>query len=304
MAIGTPYVCGSATASGSDTLVIPISVDVPRTDPVLGASFVFVYVELDNEAALTPISLTDDAPVADAYSLCLFADGLNHYDPNSGPMAGLIVNPLVAGVNSITLVNSTPNFTFARAVAIAVTGIGGLWPFNPLDPTMTWWPGALLNDPGAEAPVGAPTTISTGPSWNYAFPTNAVVMISPTGAVTDQNWDWANGEVALYATAQTTKASDPGAWTWADGSLVSLANTRDATGLPGSEAWIWMDVAYGLVVPTIAGPSFVGALADASSLFGGGGNGFALIGGAGPVCAVPPPGGGIPIFNNHIRLSE
>lgn len=306
MAIGTPYVCGAASAAGTDTLVIPISVDVPRTDPVGGATFVFLFVQLDNEAAANPASsITDDAPVDDAYSLCLFADGLNHYALDTGPLAGLIVNPLVGGVNSITYVNSAP-FSFAQAVAVAVTGIGPRpgtgWPFTPIDPSLTWWPGTLLNQ--AEAPVGAPTTVSSSVGWSYATPTNAVVMITPSGAVTDSNWDWFTGEVALYIASQSVKSSDPGGWTWADGALVPLANWHPATGLPGTEAYMWEAVAYGLVIPTLAGPSLAGALDDASSLFGGGGAGIALNGGAGPVCAVPPPGGGIPIFNNHIRLSE
>lgn len=307
MAIGTPYVCGAASAASTDTLVIPIGADVARTDPAAtgGATFVFVFYQLDNASTSTIQSVTDDAPVDDAFSLCLFADGLNHYDQNSGPVAGLIVNPLVNGVNNITLSFDTPT-ALIQAVAIAVTGIGsgafGGWPSSPLDPSLTWWPGILSQ---AEAPVGAPTTVSAGLQWTYATPTNAVVMIAPTGAVTDSNWDWETGELAFYFVSQSAKSSDPGGWTWADGAITPLANWHSNTGLGGGQAYMWEAVGYGLVVPTLAGPSMAGALDDASSLFGSGGTGFAITGGDGPICDTPPPpGSGSPILRGHIRLSE
>lgn len=297
MAIGTPYVCGAASGSG-DTLVIPISVDVARTDPTDGATFVFVYYQFDADAGPTILDVSDDAPVdmEDGYSLCLFEDGLNHYDKDSGPVAGLIVNPLVNGVNSITLTFDSPS-TLLQAVAIAVTGIGASWPSKPFDPAMTWWP--MIFPGQAEAPVGAPTTASSGPQWTYDAGNN-VVMISPTGAVTDSNWDWTAGEVALYGVGQGAKSSDPGDWTWADGSLVPLANWHPATGLGGGAAYIWEAIAYGLILPTFPGPSVAGSLADASSLFAGGGNGFPLSGGLGPDPCAPAPTFGNPCFNKIV----
>lgn len=303
--LSTPTVVGSASAGSTDTLVIPITVAVPRTDPSLGATFVFVFYQLDNASTSTIQTVTDDAPVDDDYSLCLFADGLNHYDPNTGPVAGLIVNPLIDGVNSITLTFDTPT-ALIQAVAIAITGLGApiSWGFPPFDPSVSWWPGVLLQDPGAEAPVGAPTTISTGVQWTYATPTNDVEIVTPAGAVTDENWDWANGQFALYWVAQSAKASDPGAWTWADGTITSLANWHSDTGLGGGQAFMWEAIGYGAVTPTLAGPSVAGALDDASSLFGAGGDALAFVAGAGPAPCGTPPGTGVPVFNNHIRLSE
>lgn len=298
MALSTPYVCGAASAAGASSIVIPISVDVARTDPVLGASFVFIFLQLDNASVANPVSVSDDAPVDDAYSLCLFTDGLNHYDPNSGPMAGMIVNPLVNGVNNITVTFDAAS-ALIQAVAIAVTGIGapGGWPGPTFDPSLTWWPTAIFAGP-ARQPVGVPVSANPGVQWGYATPTNAVVMTAPTGAV-DGNWDWATGEIALYWVDRNTASSDPGGFTWSDGSIVSLADWHPATGLGGGQAYMWENVGYGFVTPTLAGPSLAGALGDASTLFGAGGTGFSLLSGAGPVCTTPPVFGN-PCFNHRL----
>lgn len=300
MPLGTPYVCGEAGAGSTDTLVIPISVDVPRSSQPLGATFVFVYYQLDNDSTSTIAGVSDDAPVDtdDGYSLCLFEDGLNHYDKDSGPVAGLIVNPLVDGVTNITLTFDSPT-ALIQAVAIAVTGIGAGWPGKPFDPSMTWWP-AIFAGPARQPVGGSPVSISNGPQWNYDV-ADAVVMAAPTGA-TDGDWDWLTGELALYFVGQGAKASDPGGWTWADGALVPLANWHSPTGLGGGAAYVWEAVAYGLIVPTLAGPSFAGALDDASSLFGGGGNGFAMVSGLGPAPCEPGPAFGNPCFNRVIPI--
>lgn len=297
MPLSTPYVCGEAGAGSTDTLVIPVSVDVPRSSQPLGATFVFVYYQLDNDSTSTITGVSDDAPVdmEDGYSLCLFADGLNHYDKDSGPVGGMIVNPLENGVHSITLTFDTPT-ALIHAVAIAVTGIGAdpgsAWPLPPLDPAATWWPGSLLAK--TEAPVGAPTSTSGSVGWSYDSGSN-VVIASPTGAAgVDSNWDWFNGEIAIYNVAKNTASADPGGWGWADGSLVDLAQWSVETGLGGPRDWMWGAIAYGSVSPGAAGPSVAGALGDASSLFGGGGIGFALTGGEGPFCTTPPP----PLFGN------
>lgn len=304
MPLGAPYLCGQAGAASTDTLVIPINVDVARSSQVLGATFVFVYIQLDNDSTSTIISVFDDAPVdlSDGYSLCIFADGLNHYDPSSGPAGGFIVDALVHGVNSITVTLDVPT-AFIQAAAIAWTGIGAApgsgWPLTPLDPAMTWWPGAL--DAVAEAPVGAPTGSSAGPQWTYDSGSNVVMGSPPGTGGADSNWDWASGELALYFVEKNNASADPGAWTWADGTLIPLVNWHVATGLGGPKAWMWEAIAYGSVSVGAAGPSMAGSLADASSLVGGGGNGFALFGGEGPFCTTPPPSGN-PCFNHRLSV--
>lgn len=303
MPLSTPFVCGQASGSG-DTLVIPVSVPAPRSSQPLGATFVFVYYQLDNDSTSTITGVSDDAPVdmEDGYSLCIFEDGLNHYDKDSAPIGGLIVNPLVDGVNNITLTFDTPTAKI-EAVAIAVTGVGPDpetgWPFAPLDPSLTWWPGTLLAK--VEGPVGAPTSTSTGPQWTYDSGGN-VVISEPTGAAgVDSDWDWVDGQIAIYNVAQNNASADPGGWTWADGTLIDLAQWSVATGLGGPKAWMWGAIAYGSVSVGVAGPSVAGALADASSIFGAGGNGFALTGGTGPVCPSAPLAGK-PCFNKLIPV--
>lgn len=301
MALSTPYICGSASASAASSLVIPISATVARTDPAGGASFVFVFYQLDNASTSSLLSVTDDAPVDmdDGYSLCLFADGLNHYDEASGPVAGMIVNPLLFGVNNITLTFDTPTAAI-QAAAVAVTGIGapGGWPGPIFDPGMTWWPSAIFAGP-AQQPVGAPVSTNPAVQWGYDI-SNNVVMAEPAGAA-DEDWDWATGELAFYWVQRNTAFSDPGGFAWADASIIDLTQWSIATGLGGGQAFMWEEIGFGAVTPTLAGPSLAGSLADASTLFGSGGTGFALLSGLGPICTTPPLLG-VPVFNHEWRV--
>lgn len=292
------YECGRANASGSDTLVIPISADVPRSTPASGTLIMVFFVDAESEnQALT--AAVDDTTAEDAYSLCIFADGLNHYEVSSSPALGLIVNDLVNGVNNITLTFDSAG-TFIQAIAIAVTGVNH--PTSsppPLDPTLSGITGGLG---GMEAPLGGGSSVAIGPVWHYDVG-GAVNFDGPLGA-TDTNWDWiVPGTIAFYWVASNTKTADPGGWTWTDGTIVDLAqfSVDQGTGF-------WSAFAIGVQDPVTLGaaaPSVQGTWGDASSKFGTGGNALPMPAGTGPVCSVlPPPGGGVPIFNNHIRLSE
>lgn len=309
MALGTPYVCGGPVSIASDsTLVIPITADVPRSTTADGATLVLVFVQLDNDSSSLLDSVTDDSPIdtEDGYALCIFEDGFNHYlpraDPSAIPTIGLIVDPLLAGVNNIYLQLDSAT-AFVEAVAIAITGVGtsggASWPSSPLDPGMTWIPAAVTA--GAEAPLGGGGGAGKGAAWTYTT-LNTVNMLAPAGTGgTDQNWDWTEGELAFYFARQNTKITDPGAWTWGDGSIADLVQWQSATGLIGPRAWMWEAIGYGPITPFAPGASVAGALADASSLFGGSGNTFGFLGGPGPVCSIPPPTGS-PCFNHRLSV--
>lgn len=298
MAIGTPFVCGEAGAASTDTLVIPITVDVPRTDPdsTGGATIILIFYQLSYLSAANITDISDDVGVQDDFSLCVFEDGLNHYGFLTEPAIGLVVNDLVGATNSITIgLDSVADYI--QATAVAITGIGpgaSDWPGLPFDPAMTWIAGVISQF--AEAPVGAPTSTSQGLGWTQTgSPT--VTFGNPTGA-TDEDWDWQTGDLAFYWIQQNSSTSDQGGWTW-DGAISDF-NQWDVDS--GIGRFMSFAIGEAAVVPTLAGPSVAGVFGDGS--FDAAGSALALIGGAGPVCDTPPPTGGNPVFNNHIRLSE
>jgi len=291
---GTPalayFECGRGSTSGSDTLVIPISVNVPRSSPASGTIIMIFFVDAEEEnQALT--SASDDATAEDAYSTCIFPpDGLSPYEVSTNPAIGTIINDLVAGTNNITLTFDSPG-TFIQAIAIAVTGVAIAGVPPPAFGTL-------------EAPLGGGSSTSFGADWHYDAFTGNVNFDGPLGA-TDENWDWilAGVLVAFYWVASNTKTSDPGAWTWTDGTVVDLAQFQVDQG-----TGFWSIFAIGVQDPVTLGaaaPSVQGDYADASSKFGAGGNTVAIPAGPGPVCSTPgPPGSGTPILHGHIRLSE
>lgn len=287
---------GQGTAAGSDTLVIPVTADVPRSSPASATLIYIFFVDAEGEnEALTAI--VDDATPEDAYSLCIFEDGLNHYSVASNPAIGLIVNDLVNGVNNITLTFDSV-CTFTHAIAIAVTGVGLPSTSPPaLDPTLT---GIATGLGQMEAPLGGGSSVATGPQWSYDVG-GAVNFNGPIGA-TDENWDWiVAGNIAFYFVASSTKTADPSPWTWASGDIVDLAqfSVDQGTGF-------WSAFAIGVQDPVTLGaaaPTVQGDWGDLSSKFGTGGNAFPTPLGTGPVCGTAP-GSGTPVFNNHIRLSE
>ncbi len=288
------FVCASLVGGTGGTLTLPITADVPRSDPILGATIILVYAQ-SVPGGVTIFGISDDAPIDDGYSLCLFTDGLNHYTnsaaPGPFPNLGLVVNPLTNGVHNLTV--NTDVATWVALAAIAVTGVGGSWPGLPLDPSVSWLYNAIHY--ASEQPVGGGSSIAQGVSW--ADSAGTLTFSGPSGA-TDTNWDWIGGELAFYA-LQDTSATDLGPWTWTDGAMTDFLQWDVNSGLN------FMSTAIGaaLVNPGIAAPSLAGAWSDASQ--NGTGQGLAIASGAGPVCGTPPPpGGGVPILHGHIRLSE
>lgn len=292
-------VVGVANGAGS-SLVIPITADVPRSSPSGGGTILLIYYQFEFSDTASVASVTDDAPVDDAYSLCIFEDGLNHYVP-LGQIFGLVVNPLVGGVNNITLTLSGAATQIA-AVVVAITGVAGTWPLpTPFDPGLAWLPSAILAT--AEAPLGGGGGLFQGVDAKFTGVGEAVVITEPPGSSGDSDWDWIEGSTGFYFIADNTSASDQLGWTWADGAITDVQQ-YDID--PGTGRF--MSGALGVqnvITAFAAGPSVNGAWGNAGSKFFAGVNGFAFTGGPGPNCLIPPPPGtGIPIFNNHIRLSE
>lgn len=292
------FICGGPIGGSGTTLTIPIDVDVPRTDPALGATIILIYGQ-SVPGGSTISAITDDAEPEDAYSLCIFEDGLNHYDITSQfsfVNFGLVVNDLVGGVNSITL-TVDPGATWYEFVAIAVTGVGPFtaWPSTPFDPSLSSFFGAVAGYE-AEQPVGGGGSFSVGNAWSFdSF--GGLSIVSPAGAA-DMDWDWISGTTAFY-TLQTANALDIGPYAWADGGITDFFQWDVNTGV----SFILQAIGIAAVSPGSAAPSMNGAWSGLG--FGqGSGQGFALSPGTGPICDTPPPGGGSPILHGHIRLSE
>lgn len=288
-------VVGSVDSSGSDVVILPISVDVPRSSPASG-TVIFIFYQADNVSNATVSSAVDDADPEDAYSLCIFADGLNHYNATPFPAMGLVVNDLIGGVNNITLVLSGVPSAF-HAVAVAITGIN-FAQAGPIDPTLPDIVGLLQP---AEQPVGGGgSSAASGSGWNCNSD-GTVTFFSPAGTV-DTLWDFVSGALAFYYVSGTL-VDDGAGWTWNDGTIVDFVQWDIADGNGH-----FLIFALGLqnpMSPGAAAPSVEGVLGSAGSQFGMGGIGIAVPAGLGPFCTTPPPpGGGTPILHGHIRLSE
>lgn len=301
------YEVGRATAASTDTIVIPVTADVPRSDPALGGTLIYVFYQVPFSGFVGGVSsVVDDAPVDDAYSLCIFADGLNHYTFGA-QLFGLIINPLLSGVNNITL-TLTGAADFIAAIAIAITG-ANVDVLNTQGVPPTWLYDGDPSSPliisqsivGATGSSPFPGAIFTG------FMGGTVQMVSPPGTVTDENWSWLTAsDYAFYVASDVSSSVDELGWTWADGSIADYTQWDIDTSLGGSHDF-W-SMAFGVQTaptPLAAGPSFDGAWGNAGDKTFTAVGGFAVAAGPGPTCSIlPPPGGGVPIFNNHIRLSE
>lgn len=287
---------GRATAAATDTIEIPVGIDVPRSDPVDGATLIYVVIQVPFDYSGAQIGGFDSAITDPFYGTCFFDDGLNHYASPSGQIFGLIVNPLTIG-DFITIVFNNPA-DFIAAGAWAVTGVN-LPVEGPQDPALAWLFDVVL--PGAFQAAqdldGSNPSFSAGWFWD---PT--VHIVKPTGAVTDENWEWRAGDLAFYVITDDTAASDQMGWTWADGSITDFTQWDIDTALGGSHDWWSLAIGTQEPPPSLsAAPSVDGAWGDASSKFFTGGNGFAFLAGPGPFCP-PPPVFGNPCFNQVVPV--
>lgn len=289
------YVCGYIAVT-ADTLVIPITADVPRTDPVTGASIILLIGDTITAGTTT---ITDDATPEDDYSFCLFGDGLNHYNAGSigtSPAVGIIANDLTNGVNSITIEipPDGPTGNFNQVVAVALTGIDlPLTGFGPLiDPTIRGTYQAFFQE--TVQPVGGGGSFClSGISWFYNVFFGTLNIFCPPGT-TDTNWDYPAGDFGIYVVQRVDTISN-GGWTWADGTITDFFQAE------GTDGTHFSAIAVGskAITPGGAGPSIVGAWGSGFTQQGGFGQGF-LAAGSGPVC-LAPPFTGMPVFNHRHR---
>lgn len=316
MAVASLGLVGSASAFATDTVVIPVGITIPRSDPVTGATVIVVVVITDDGVGSSGISIiTDDAPTDPFYGTCLVSTGLNSYvgapwevglgsivQANlaiSGGWMGLVTNPLDAS-NSITVTVEGPQ-DYIFAFAVAYTGVSCDYTGH----------GGFSDAAGVFAASGNPPiglagclpTIHEGVAWSYFA---GFSLDAPSGCATPTSWEWFEAGLAVYmlwTSIIPTPATGPNTWT--DTDIVTLEEFDDvATGVGGDT--------YSLVYAEqaiTAGETGI----DLSSTWlnpGGGnqqftqGGGSLLREGPGPTCTFAPPGGGKPILSTHIRISE
>ena len=172
-------------------------------------------------------------------------------------------------------------------------------------------PGGFSDAAGVFAASGDPPlgvaeclpSIHDGVDWSYI---SGFSLDEPSGCATPTSWEWIEAGMAVYMLWSGNINTPPtGPNTWVDTDIVTLEEFDDvATGV-GSDTYSFVYAEQAIV----AGQT--GIDLSSSWLNPGGlnqaltvGGGSLLVAGPGPACTVSPPGGGNPIFNNHLRLSE
>lgn len=334
MAIASLGEIGSASGVlPGAAITIPVTVDVPRSDPTDGATIVLVLTITDNLSAPSTNAISDDAPTDAFYDTHIFADGLNHYITNVPLLggvntgvtvmvsAGLILNPLVASLNSITvpLGGTADNYV---ASARAYTGVlvdtdfdSGLWPGSPSDDCTSkpvsasflnrFAPGGIKAtaqdlDTLAEAKFAEWAIDSGGNSLSLP---NSVLPYSFPGS--DPDWQYENGDVALFGiNAPNEAAADKSAMAWDDGAISTVFSVFSVP-MVNSGGTVYANWVVG--ERAITGPT--GALDFGSVWTGGsdldevGGGSFAMIAGVGPTWPTCPPSG-VPVFGHRFRAVD
>lgn len=294
MAITSLGLIGAASASASDTVDIPVVVDVPRSDPVTGASLVFITMVTD-DASAGPAAINfvaDDATTDPFYNTCLFTDGLNHYEgslvgaPTTvtdnlgivGSFVGLICNPLVNGVHTLSVGTGGVTQGYLRAWATAYTGVN-------LDYT----------GPGGFATLAALlAAASSGPFGEAA----GGWTIDTFGVATPATTNYTAGDLALMWQFRVNILGASGAVAWSDGGIGTVYEDDDQSTVVGPNTY---SLAFGetaLAVPQIVNNSVSSAnwWGDTS------GAGGSLVAGPGPICtSTPPPPTNNPVFHTRFR---
>lgn len=308
------FECGSGSVAAGNSITIPISADVPRSDPVGGATLIIITVTNGNDPSTTA---TDDAPEDAFYAEHIFSDGLNHYvttppgtiGSDGGPLTGitgLILNPLVNGVNSITVTwGGLPRD--ATAVARAYTGVnvdtsGVNFPGVGTDASWMFTSSFAPNYPIGIADDGSGSAVNVTFDWSGTG--GPLEFIPPPSSIDPSNWFWGAGDLSIYyISAQNDLVTPTGPWTWVDLGIVSQSEFDDLVQNGGLLSFVIGEKPVtSPTAPGVENPDGSWATANYSATQG---KGSILRAGPGPTWpAEPPPGGGVPIFNNHIRLSE
>lgn len=298
MAVVPLGVVGTATGFATDTVVVPVGLTVPRTDPVLGSTYLLVTAIVDDHSSIsTSMVVSDDAATDPFYNTCLFTDGLNHYDGPAPfgasafgmiPTIGMITNPLTTG-NSITVVSSiVQDYLF-----VIVTGFTGV--------------SCNYTGPGGFATLAdllPPSMSGTGYgardlAWRYG-PSDNIIVSSYSGP---PSFTWPFGDYATYFQLVTNPPSPTGSWAWNAVDITTEYESDDiATGV-GTNT-------YSLVSATE--PITTGEVVDLTGTIGGWtaestltAQGGSFLAGPGPTCTggPPPPFSG-PVFHHRHRALD
>lgn len=296
MAITSLGVIGFATASASDTVNIPVTVDVPRSDPVTGGSFVIVTLVTDDASSLGGISfVADDADTDPFYNTCLFADGLNHYTAAllssggsvtgnltfCGSFFGLILNPLFNGFSTITVGTGGIVLDYLFAFVTAYTGVNmnysGTGPF------------ATLADLFAAVDIVQPPVGEQAGGWN----------IDGAGVATPASTSYTIGDLALLWQNRANVDHPSGAVAWSEAGVTTVFEADDqGTGGPNTYS-----LAFGELPITV--PQTVNNDVSASGWWGfTDGGGGSLRAGPGPICTPTPPAFSGPVFDTMHRAVD
>lgn len=358
MAVASLGVIGSATGFGVTSLDIPVTVNVPRSDPTLGGSAVLLFVMiLDTNGHGGPGSVGDSAPTDPFYGTCLYTDGLNHYDvlanfagfnssdnprtglpfnnngDASGTYAGLILNPLVGGVDTITLTFSA-TIQAVNAVAVAYTGLNT--PGSSVNASIfSWLVGFISTRAYCKVESLDTTHTSRTLQWTYndwGSPpvTGDPILLAPESVAGNPNsvpypdyqWDAADpGTIIVYGLGDTThgpfwpggtqipsfigavvSTGSSGAWSWGSGSIGTIYEIDDLDNGAGLLGSMLVAEQTGFALPLV-GQDLSGSWSGIDNFFTFGG-GALLTAGPGPSCPPPPPPTNPPVFNHRFRAGD
>lgn len=214
MAVSSLGVVGTSSSATGSSIVIPITVDVPRSDPSGGATVVIVSLIYSGTVAPTlPPGLHDDAPSDPFYNVGIFSSGKNFYTApvmgggrnNHDLWAGLILNPLVAGRDSIIYsLSGAPSFVRAFAVAYLHCNCDISGHQSPSFPNFTF-PGHAASPFGKFAwPDGVTTSVQVT-ATNSPFGDNTGSVSYESGAAP---WVLTLGEYGVATWAVTQQVDD------------------------------------------------------------------------------------------------
>ena len=311
MPLASLGVIGTGFADGSDTLKIPVDVDVIRSDPTLGASIVIIY-PLNIDVAVLGVS--DDAPTDPFYSTHLYTDGSNPYEHQPGTVVwrGLCLNPLSSSTPDTITLQLSGASTLNAAIAVAYTGVQVDNQSNPTYqvadlPVATWFEGLAIPGPFGicgNNPVGAPEKNYINWSWATGGPPRPVQILNPF-PLAYPAWSIETGELAVYfVVSSPDSTTNPGDFVPDDGTWTEIGSIIDtpAGGTPPAYSVAVFEKALS---PPELNDDLDGVFATADEMLAAQGYGYMLLPGLGPIwLETPPPVSGIPILRGRIRLSD
>lgn len=310
MAVVSLGVIGTGSATGAATITVPITANVPRSDPAGGASIVIVLPFMTDGTTVTAVS--DDAPTDSFYSTHLYTSGLNPpYVRRSGPGSlgwnGLILNPLTGGSDTITLTLGAAT-TFGSVIVLAYTGVQVNNQSNPTyqvpdQPTLNWFD--FLHIPSPFGLFGGNPFGSSGNTRYLQWQYDPVAILNP-GSASYPNWSIHEGElVAYFISSSSFSTTAPGDYTPNDGALTEVGSLLDVATPPSA---FFPAVSLTLWEKSVTTPELNddldGTFASASTMFGATASGVTLIAGLGPIWLAAPPVTNYPVFENHFRAVD